>query len=84
MVKKAAAIANKNIELLSALVDEDMPIVGVEPSTILSFRDEYLDLAEPANKEKAAHLARHTFTIEEFISNEFSRGNIPAEMFTKE
>jgi FAD/FMN-containing dehydrogenase/Fe-S oxidoreductase len=84
MVKKAATIANKNIELLSALVDEDMPIVGVEPSTILSFRDEYLDLAEPANKEKAANLARHTFTIEEFISNEFSRGNIPAEMFTKE
>jgi FAD/FMN-containing dehydrogenase/Fe-S oxidoreductase len=84
MVKKAAAIANKNIGLLSALVDEDMPIVGIEPSAILSFRDEYIDLAEPGNEEKAAHLAKHSFTIEEFISNEFGKGNIPPEMFTKE
>jgi Fe-S oxidoreductase len=84
MVKKATAIANKNIDLLSELVGEDMPIVGIEPSAILSFRDEYLDLAEAANKEKAAHLAKHSFTIEEFISNEFGKGNIPSEMFTKD
>ena len=84
MVKKAVAIANKNISLLSAVVDEDMPIVCIEPSAILTFRDEYLDLAEPDNQQKAAHLAKHSFTIEEFISNEFSRGNISTKMFTKE
>lgn len=84
MVKKAAQIANQNIRLLSAVVNEDMPIVGVEPSTVLTFRDEYIDLADNENKEKAAHLAKHTFTIEEFIAAEFEKGHIPSIMFTTE
>ncbi len=84
MVKKAAETANQNIRLLSEVVSEDTPIVGVEPSAILTFRDEYIDLAESPNKEKAAQLAKHSFTIEEFISNEAGKGNISKETFTKE
>ena len=84
LVKKAAQIANQNIRLLSEVVTEAIPIEGVEPSTILTFRDEYLDLANPSNKEKAVQLAKHSFTIEEFISNEAGKGHIIKEMFTKE
>ncbi|MEP7110565.1 MAG: FAD-linked oxidase C-terminal domain-containing protein [Ferruginibacter sp.] len=84
MVKKAAKIANQNIRLLSDAVTEEIPLIGLEPSTILTFRDEYIDLAEPSNKEKAVKLASHTFTIEEFISMEVGKGNIKKEMFTKE
>ena len=84
MVKQAAIIANKNISLLSDVVNEDSPVIGVEPSAILTLRDEYIDLAEPGNKEKAKTLARHAFTIEEFIANEAAKGNIHKEMFTKE
>ncbi len=83
MVKKAARIANQNIRLLSDIVTEEIPIVGVEPSTILTLRDEYIDLAETSNKEKARELASHTFTIEEFFSNEAGKGHISKEMFTK-
>jgi Fe-S oxidoreductase len=83
LVKKARAIANKNIELLTAIPDNE-PIVGIEPSAILTLRDEYIDLANTCNKEKARELARKAFTIEEFISSEFTKGNIDTSKFTEE
>ncbi|MCW3089856.1 MAG: FAD-binding oxidoreductase [Ferruginibacter sp.] len=84
LVKQAARIANQNINLLSESVSEEIPITGVEPSAILTLRDEYIDLAVPANKQKAVQLAKHTFTIEEFICLELEKGNINRAMFTKE
>jgi FAD/FMN-containing dehydrogenase/Fe-S oxidoreductase len=84
LVKKAALIANKNIGLLSGLVGEDTPIVGLEPSAILTLRDEYVDLAQPANKAKALHLAKYTYTIEEFIAAEAEKGHISKASFTSE
>jgi Fe-S oxidoreductase len=83
-VKQAAQIANKNISLLSRVVDEGTPIVGIEPSSILTLRDEYIDLADQQLREKAKHLAKNTFTIEEFIANEEGKGNITKDSFTKE
>ncbi|MDP3392752.1 FAD-binding and (Fe-S)-binding domain-containing protein [Sediminibacterium sp.] len=82
LVRKAAAIANQNIELLSPLVSLETPIVGIEPSALLTLRDEYKDLASPENKEAATNLAQYSFTIEEFISNEIKAGNIHADSFT--
>ena len=84
LVKQAAKIANQNISLLSGFVTARVPLVGIEPSTILTFRDEYLDLANEGNKEKALLLAKNCYTIEEFIANEWGSGNIAKEMFTKE
>ena len=84
LVKQAAKIANENISLLSGIVTTQVPLVGIEPSTILTFRDEYLDLANDSNKEKALLLSKNCFTIEEFIANEWGRGNIAKELFTKE
>lgn len=57
-------------------------MVGIEPSAILSFRDEYIRLA--ADKEIAKDLAKNTVTIEEFISHEISLGNIKSESFKKD
>jgi FAD/FMN-containing dehydrogenase/Fe-S oxidoreductase len=84
LVKKAAKIAEKNIELLSAFVSEDAPLVGIEPSAILTLRDEYIDLASASQKQKAIALAKNSFTIEEFIAAEISKGSINKESFTKE
>jgi FAD/FMN-containing dehydrogenase/Fe-S oxidoreductase len=82
LLRKAAAIANQNIQLLSPLVSADMPIVGIEPSALLTLRDEYKDLASPENKAAAIHLAEYSFTIEEFIASEINAGNIIADTFT--
>lgn len=84
LVRKAAEIANQNIALLSPLVSATMPIVGIEPSALLTLRDEYQDLASPENKAAAIHLAQNSFTIEEFIAKEIKAGHIQADAFTKE
>jgi len=84
LVKKAAAIANKNIQLLSGLISEKTPLIGVEPSGILTFRDEYIDLASEENMAKANDLAKHCFTVEEFIADQFAAGLIDKNLFTKE
>ncbi len=84
LVKQAGKIANDNISVLSKVVNEEMPIIGIEPSTILTLRDEYIDLANEELKDKALTLAKNTFTVEEFIANEEGKGNISKEAFTKE
>ena len=84
LVKKAKAIANRNIELLSALVSPQTPILGIEPSGILTFRDEYIDLATPENRPKAVEMAKSAFTMEEFIAKQFEAGTIDRNLFTAE
>jgi len=84
LVRKAKEIANKNISLLHPLITVDTPLIGIEPSAILTFRDEYIDLADDAQFEKAKHLAANVFMIDEFIVNEIEKGNIRKEQFTKE
>ncbi|QKJ32647.1 FAD-binding protein [Mucilaginibacter mali] len=84
LVKKAAGIANKNISLLAGLITANAPLIGIEPSAILTFRDEYIDLADTANFENALKISKNVFTIEEFLSREASRGLISASSFTSE
>lgn len=82
LVRKAKIIANKNIELLSAVVSDKSPLIGIEPSAILTFRDEYPDLASDQNVEAAENLAHNSFYIDEFIAKEIQAGNITKEVFT--
>ncbi|MEK0413790.1 MAG: hypothetical protein RL070_1278 [Bacteroidota bacterium] len=82
LVRKAKIIANKNIELLSTVVSDKCPLIGIEPSAILTFRDEYPDLASDQNIEAAKNLSRNSFYIDEFIAKEIADGNIKKEVFT--
>jgi FAD/FMN-containing dehydrogenase/Fe-S oxidoreductase len=82
LVRKAKIIANKNIELLSVVVSDKSPLIGIEPSAILTFRDEYPDLASDENLIAAESLARNSFYIDEFIAKEITAGNITKEVFT--
>ncbi len=84
LVRRAKAIANKNIRLLGSLITEETPLIGIEPSAILTFRDEYPDLADDELLSTARRLATNTFLIDDFLSREIDRGHIPASRFTKE
>jgi Fe-S oxidoreductase len=84
LIRKAKTIAEKNITLLSPVVSETTPLIGIEPSAILTFRDEYPDLASDELLEKAKALAKNVFLIDEFIAAEIEKGNINKEQFTKE
>ncbi|MEI6184032.1 MAG: FAD-linked oxidase C-terminal domain-containing protein [Bacteroidota bacterium] len=82
MLKKAKTFANRNVELLHALVTADRPLIGIEPSAILSFRDEYPDLVDEKLHEASKELAKNVFMIDEFIALEIDKGNIKKEQFT--
>lgn len=84
LVKKAKHIINKNIELFSSIIDDNSPLIGIEPSAILSFRDEYPDLAYSKNKISAEKLAKNCLLFDEFIAQEIDNGNISSGMFIKE
>lgn len=83
LLKQAQRIAGKNIKVLMGYLHEDVQLVGLEPSAILTFRDEYSDLVSPALKEPALKLATRAKTFEEFLSAEFDKGNISSAAFTK-
>ncbi len=81
-LEEAKVLANKNIDLFKDLISNEIPLIGIEPSAILSFRDEYLRLAEdPSAAEK---FSKNCFIIEEFLKNEIAAGNIKASSFTSE
>ncbi|HEU5053976.1 MAG TPA: FAD-linked oxidase C-terminal domain-containing protein [Hanamia sp.] len=84
LLRDAKKIANKNIKLLSPLITEETPLIGIEPSAILTFRDEYIDLADDENFATAKALSKNVFTIDEFIGKEIQKGNIKKSSFTTE
>lgn len=75
-------IANKNIAVFKGLISADIPLIGIEPTSILTFRDEYLRIAD--DKESAIKISKHCWTIEEFIHQEAEKGNIKPDQFTSE
>ncbi|WP_111682548.1 FAD-binding and (Fe-S)-binding domain-containing protein [Winogradskyella tangerina] len=79
---EAKAIANKNVNYINDLVTDDFILIGIEPSAILTFKDEYLKLAN--NKTTAEQIAARTFLVEEFLQQEIELGNITSEQFTTE
>ncbi len=81
-LKQAKALALKNMEQLKVFADLGQPIIGLEPSAILTFRDEYKRLVE--DKPTMESIAKHSFLIEEFLAMEIEAGNIGPEHFTKE
>ena len=81
-LEQAKAIANANVNIFSGYIKADLPLIGLEPSAILTFRDEYLRLAD--NKNAATELAKNVFTIEEFFKNEIVSGKINADQFSDE
>jgi Fe-S oxidoreductase len=84
LLRKARKIAQKYVAMLAPIITADAPMVGIEPSAILTFRDEYVDLVADDQLEAARNLSSHVYMIDEFITKEAAKGNIRAEHFTKE
>lgn len=84
LIHEAQRIANENVSFLSEQITEDIPLIGIEPSAILTLRDEYLDLVSENLIEKATKLAENTYLFEEWFEKEIEKGNIKKEQFTNE
>lgn len=83
-LKKARKIANDNVLMLKDTVTHEEPLIGIEPSAILTFRDEYPELVDRSLHNEAEKLAKNVFMIDEFISGQIDKGFITHEQFTKE
>ncbi|WP_443633179.1 FAD-binding and (Fe-S)-binding domain-containing protein [Candidatus Marifrigoribacter sp. Uisw_064] len=81
-LEEAKNHADKNISFFKNKLDEKTVLVGIEPSAILSFRDEYVRLT--ADKHSAEKIAKHTFLLEEFLASEIEKGEISSVLFTSE
>jgi FAD/FMN-containing dehydrogenase/Fe-S oxidoreductase len=84
LLRKAKKIANKNVEMLKDIVCDNSPLLGIEPSAILAFRDEYSELVDEHLRDASRKLASCSFMIDEFISSEFEKGNISKDLFKTE
>lgn len=84
LLRKARKIANKNIRNLSGTLHAKRVLVGIEPSALLTFRDEYPELVSSALREEARKLTPYCQLIDEFIAREFEAGRIKREQFTDE
>jgi len=81
-LKEAKKVCDKNIKIFKDIITEETPLVGIEPSAILTFKDEYIRLAD--DKISAEKIAKHTFTFEEFLSEEIKKGAFDYTLFTAE
>ena len=73
LIERARANAAFNVTALSRYVDDGIPIVGCEPSCVLTFRDEYPSLLDDPRAER---LARHVLMIEEFLVGLGDKGEL--------
>ncbi len=83
-VREAKKVATENVNRLKDLISSDSPLIGIEPSTILTFRDEYPELVESTLKESALELGRNALLFDEFFVREMEKGNISTERFTRD
>lgn len=83
LLQEAKDLAKKNVKALISLISESTPLIGIEPSAILSFRDEYLRLIDDASYSNSG-IVKYSFTIEEFFSKEIEKGTISASSFVQE
>lgn len=82
LLRSARRIAIRNIVMLRDLVSDERPLIGIEPSALLTFRDEYPEIAGSALAGDARAIARNALLIEEFICREMEKGNISSAQFT--
>ena len=68
MMDAARKNARANVDTVHSLMEGGAKLVGLEPSCILGFRDDYLDLLP--NDRKAVAVAEGTMLFEEFLHSE--------------
>ena len=82
LLRDAQRLAIRNVELLKDVITADAPLIGLEPSALIGFRDEYPDLMPTQLKDAARALAKNALLFEEFIAREADAGRITHDQFT--
>lgn len=64
LIEQARQVAQHNVQVLRPYVEQGIPVLGCEPSCLLTFKDEYLDLIKGSAVKK---VAEKSFLIDEFL-----------------
>jgi Fe-S oxidoreductase/FAD/FMN-containing dehydrogenase len=78
---RARDVARSNVEMLGGVIVEQQPLLGIEPSALLAFRDEYPDLLRGGEQKRARRLAAHCLLFDEWFVRELDAGRISAASF---
>jgi FAD/FMN-containing dehydrogenase/Fe-S oxidoreductase len=76
LVDQARHEAERTIAALRPYIERDCPVIGLEPSCLLTLRDEYLVMGLGAEAER---LAKQSLLFEEFIAKEAQAGTFDLE-----
>lgn len=82
LLPRAKQLAQANVQCFADLINAEVPLLGLEPSAILSFRDEYPRLVKKELQSKARELAPHCLLIDEFLAREIRAGRLSSASFT--
>ncbi|MFB6098638.1 MAG: (Fe-S)-binding protein, partial [Salinibacter sp.] len=80
LVPEARRRAQQTVEVLAPYAEQGVPIVGLEPSSILTLRDEFLDLLP--DEPRAETVARQTFTFSEYVTVQAANGVFDSATWT--
>ncbi len=83
LLRRARKMATENVTFFRELVHEGRPLIGTEPSAILSFRDEYPDIVGDFIKPDAVKLANNALMVEEYIIRLLDKGMIDKSLFVE-
>jgi Fe-S oxidoreductase len=84
LLRAARDLAIRNVELLKDVITAETPLIGIEPSAILGFRDEVPDLVPAPLVAAAQALGKNALLFDEFVARERDGGRIRRESFTTE
>jgi len=83
LLPRAQRLAKQQVALFKDLITPATPLLGIEPSAILSFRDEYPRLVDPSQVATAKALAANCLLVDEFLAQEIEAGELTAAAFTE-
>ena len=83
LLDRAKKRAEENVRIFESIISPETPLLGIEPSAILSFKDEYLRIVNTELKAMAKEIAENVLLIDEFIAREIHQGRIQSSSFTK-
>lgn len=81
MLGEAKKLVDKNVPVLVKYVRQELPIIGLEPSEILTLRDEYLDLCKEEDLDTVQKIADQTYMFEEFFVKAFEKDENHKDLF---
>ncbi len=83
MLIEAKQVAIQNLSILKDLITGEHPLIGIEPSAILTFRDEIPDLVGTNHQATALALKPNCLIIDEFIAAKIDDKTMTREKFTQ-